>query len=104
MEDLNLKITSGGFHLFSIPYFSDYCREDLDPTMTKERRLEIFGHDDHIRSFGYKDTEESIQRVFRNWREIPLKDRIRPGMLAAHGIPKFALQCQNGHQVRLFIK
>jgi hypothetical protein len=104
LEEINRTLVPGGFHLFSIPYFSDYYREDLDLSMTKEDRLRIFGQDDHVRSFGYQDTEEPLRRAFRGCRELSFAHSLPGETLVRFGIPSFSLRRASGHQVRVFVK
>jgi SAM-dependent methyltransferase len=64
LQHLHRAIKPGGVHLFSVPIFSGYFSEDLNPTLTDDERQTRFGQGDHMRRFGRADFGFTLGAIF----------------------------------------
>ena len=101
---MNAAIMPGGFHIFVVPFFSPYYREDMSPEMSHEQRDELFGQFDHVRSFGTEDFLDRIELAFRDFERVDLSQHITADDLHAASVPIRALTSLTAHTVFFFRK
>lgn len=104
LRQINRVIAPGGFHVFGVPFFSRHFREDLSPELTEAERLERFGHEDHVRSFGTEDFQLMFDDAFDGMQAVDLRRAISPEALAAANIPPRALHLNNTHSLFVYRK
>jgi len=104
MEGLNRILAPGGYHILGIPYFSKRYKEDFDPELTEAHRLEHFGQEDHVRSFGTEDFDLMFADSFKGMTELPLKDLVSPDAFAEANVPSRAYRNNSSHAVRVWRK
>lgn len=101
IQTLNAAVQPGGFHLFSIPFFTRFYREDLNE-LPAQIRDEMYGQSDHVRSFGTDDFEHRVLSLFEGF------DRESLGLsrhdLAAAAVPVQAVNELTSHSAFLFRK
>ena len=101
---MNRAVQPGGFHAFVVPFFSEWYREDVSPTMTHDQREALFGQLDHVRSFGKKDFKSRIFPAFEGFERVDLSTRISGAALRAAAVPANALSSLTSHTVFYFQK
>lgn len=104
LQQINRIIVSGGYHIFGVPFFSKSFREDMSPELTIEQRLEKFGHEDHVRSFGSDDFQLMFNGSFEGMQGVDLRQLISPNSLEQANVPARALQLNNTHSLFVFRK
>jgi hypothetical protein len=60
---LQQMLKPGGLQVFSIPMIPGYSREDVSPELSPEKRLEMFGQEDHMRWIGKKTFALDIENI-----------------------------------------
>jgi phosphoglycolate phosphatase len=101
---MNDAIQPGGFHIFVVPYFSRWFREDLDTNMSHEERDRLFGQFDHVRSFGTEDFYDRMALAFRDFERVDLRDVISRQDLLKASVPEAAVSSLTSHSVHFFRK
>ena len=103
-KNINRCIAPKGYHVFGIPFAADYFKENLDPRLTEDFRLEEFGHEDHVRSFGSRDFDLMFSDAFEGMRRIPLDRLISKEDVAQFGVPERAFASGNSHSIYIYQK
>lgn len=105
LPEMNAAIAPGGFHAFIVPGpFPPRYREDLEGRMSKQERLEQFGHRDHVRLFGSDDWSERVERHFEGFTRVPLETMITEEECHHAGVPVAALKRLTGKTVHLWVR
>ena len=69
-QRLNKLIEPSGYHIFGVPIADSYFKENMDPSLSEEFRLEEYGHEDHRRRFGRKDWDVMIAPIFEGFDRV----------------------------------
>lgn len=104
LQQMNRVIAPGGYHIFGIPFFSKSFREDMSPDLTTEQRLQLFGHEDHVRSFGENDFQLMFNGCFDGMERIDIQKLVGEEAIRTANIPGRALQPNNTHSLFVFRK
>jgi SAM-dependent methyltransferase len=88
LQQLHRLLRPGGWHIFSVPVGRGYFRDNTDPRLTAEERLQGFGKDDHIRRFAREDFDRTLGMVFGLGNDWSMADLIAPERLRAAAIPE----------------
>lgn len=104
LRDLNALLAEGGYHVFGIPFTSDYFREDLSPELTEADHLERFGHEDHVRSFGARDFEVMFGPAFEGMERVDVGKQVGAAALAEANVPPRALTGLSAHSILVYRK
>lgn len=104
LQQINRALAPGGHHIFGVPFFSHQYREDLSDNLTDENRLELFGHEDHIRSFGDRDFDFMFGSAFDDMEYIPVPKIIDHQTASKYNIPARALLSKNSHSLFIYKK
>ena len=104
LQELNELLAPGGYHIFSIPFFSERFRENLSESLSVTDRLEQFGHEDHMRSFGTEDFELMFGPAFNGLEQVLLADLIDYSKFSEANIPSRAIAKNNTHGVMIWRK
>lgn len=101
VRGMNRAIQPGGFHLFCVPFFTRFYREDMNelPVQTREQ---MYGQADHVRSFGTDDFEYRVLSLFDGFDRVPLE--VGAYELSRAAIPVRAVRTFTSHSVFLFKK
>lgn len=99
LRNLDTLLRPGGVHVFTLPMTTDYYREDLDPALSPEERLRLFGQDDHMRMFGRKDLRNQLAAEFGRDVHFSRSVEIGEAELRQAGIPLSVLDTVNSHTV-----
>jgi len=86
LQELNELLAPGGYHIFSVPFFSKRFRENLSEVSATDR-FEQFGHEDHMRSFCTEDFELMFSPAFKGLEQLSLRDLIDSSKLLEANIP-----------------
>lgn len=101
IQGMNAAIKPGGFHLFCIPFFSRFYREDLND-LPSQVREEMYGQCDHVRSFGTEDFEYRVLSLFEGFERIYLN--VSREELARAAVPVRAIGNLTSHSAFLLRK
>lgn len=104
IREMNDAIAPGGFHIFCIPFFTKWYREDMDPEMSHEMRDRLFGQYDHMRSFGTQDYQERVLSLFDGFERVNLSRHFTRDQLVEAAVPASALTSPTSHTVYFFRK
>lgn len=104
LRQINRVIVPGGYHIFGIPFWSQYYREDLSPSLTDDERATRFGHEDHVRIFGSLDFMDRFGDAFEGMEPVPLSDLVDLETVNLANIPKWALAPLNTHTIIVYRK
>lgn len=102
--ELNELLAPGGYHIFSVPFFSRRYRENLSEKLSAVDRLEKFGHEDHMRSFGTEDFELMFRPAFKGLEQVHLRDLIDSSAFVEANIPPQALAENSSHGIMVWRK
>jgi SAM-dependent methyltransferase len=103
ISQMNDAIAPGGFHLFAVPIYVGWYREDMNPNLSDEDKTERFFQYDHIRAFGTNDFEDRCLRLFeKDFTRIDLN--ISQQDLIKASVGQTALKNFTGNTPFLFIK
>jgi hypothetical protein len=97
-------MATGGYHILGVPFFSKRYREDLSDELTPENRLEKFGHEDHVRSFGTEDFSLMFAPAFDGMVQVSLRELIPAHAFEESNIPSRALQKNSTHGIMVWKK
>lgn len=104
LQQINRVLAPGGYHIFGVPFWSRQYREDLSSELTDADRLERFGHEDHVRSFGDQDFDVMFGGAFAGMEGVPLASLIDAPAAARANIPPRALARNNSHSLYVYRK
>jgi phosphoglycolate phosphatase len=93
---LHRALKPDGYHIFSIPFESEFYEESLAP-LSKEERHTRFGQWDHVRSFGTKDLANTLGMAIRLPQAIDLEADFPADVLDAAAIPRSAWKDYSKH-------
>lgn len=98
---MNRAIKPGGFHLFCVPIFTPFYREDLND-LPQALREEMYGQADHVRSFGSEDFEYRVLSLFEDFERVDLG--LTAADLSKAAVPAHAVRKITSHSALLFRK
>lgn len=101
IRGLNDAVQAGGFHLFSVPFFTRFYREDLNE-LPPQIRDDMYGQNDHVRSFGTEDFDHRVLSLFEGFDRVPLG--LSRHDLARAAVPVQAANELTSHSAFLFRK
>ncbi len=101
---MNEAIEPGGFHIFCVPFFSPWYREDMDPAMTHDDRDRLFGQFDHLRSFGTSDFEQRMGPLFKDFERLRIDQFFTQEDMARAAVPIRNLTSLTSHSVFFYQK
>lgn len=104
LQELNELLAAGGYHIFGVPFFSQQYRENLSEQLSAADRLEQFGHEDHVRSFGTEDFSLMFEPAFKGLERISLRDLIDSSVFQEANIPSRALAKNSSHGIMVWRK
>ena len=104
VRQLNALIAPGGFHVFQVPIFPGWYREDADPGMSVEERCKLFGQSDHVRRYGKNDFQARLLDLFEGFERIELGSAVSPEEIARAAVPPDALVNLTAYSVFFFRK
>lgn len=104
LQELNELLALGGYHVFGVPFFSSQFRENLSEELSASDRLEQFGHEDHVRSFGNQDFGLMFSPAFKGLEQVSLCDLIDSSAFVEANIPLRSLAENNTHAIMVWRK
>ena len=105
IRELNEALVPGGFHIFQVPIHEGWSREDMDPDLSTDIRLERFYQEDHIRVFGSRDFADRVLSLFDDgFQQTDTSTLVTKEDAQGAAIPYSALSRPTGHSVFLFRK
>lgn len=104
LQELNQLLAPGGYHIFGVPFFSIRFRENLSEELSVTDRLEQFGHEDHVRSFGTQDFKLMFSPAFKGLEQVSLFDLIDSSAFVEANIPSRSLVENSTHAIMVWRK
>lgn len=101
IQCMNAAIQPGGFHLFCVPFFTPFYREDLNE-LPLQVREEMYGQFDHVRSFGTEDFEHRVLSLFKDFERADIP--VSADDLSQAAVPLQAVRKLTSHSAFLFRK
>jgi SAM-dependent methyltransferase len=95
---LHRALNPNGYHIFSIPFESEFYDESLAP-LSEDERHRRFGQWDHVRSFGTKDLARTLGMAIKLPEKIDLAAQFSADELEIAGIPRDAWNNYSKHFV-----
>lgn len=94
--NLHAAVKPGGVHLFSFPVVAGYYREDLNPSLSREQRKELFGQHNHFRRFGRSDFSSTVGAIFPELNgKYSITKFLNPETLVEAGIREKRWRCSS---------
>lgn len=103
-QELNRVIEKGGYHIVGLPFMPGYSKENLDPSLTEDYRMEKFGHEDHMRVFGMEDWDLLYEPVFKDFNKIDASAICDAELLKNIRVPIAALRGKMSHSINVWEK
>jgi len=103
-QELNRVIEAGGYHIVGLPFMEGYSKENLDPGLSEDYRMEKYGHEDHMRVFGMEDWDLLYEPVFKGFTKIDASSICNSELLEKIRVPVAALRGKMSHSINVWRK
>ena len=103
-QGLNKLIEPSGYHVFGVPIFDGFYKENMDPNLSAESRLKDYGHEDHRRRFGRRDWNIMMKPIFEDFERIDPYSICDEKYLERIGVPTTTLNGLMGHSIHVWKK
>lgn len=103
-QELNRIIEDGGYHIVGLPFMDGYSKENLDPDLTEEFRMQNYGHEDHMRVFGSEDWESLYEPIFHDFKKIEASSICNAELLKKIRVPVASLRGKMSHSINVWSK
>jgi len=104
LQELNRIIEPGGFHIMGLPFMDGHSKEDLNPSLSVDYRMQNFGHEDHMRVFGSEDWDRIYAPIFNEFNKIDASSICDIDLLRKIRVPVVALKGKMGHSINVWEK
>ena len=103
-QELNKLIEPSGYHIVGLPFMEGHSKEDLDPSLSEEYRMENYGHEDHMRVFGMEDWDLLYEPAFKQFDKIDAATICDADLLKKIRVPAVALRGKMSHSINVWQK